>query len=360
MSSSLSGTRQSFENPRPTFRFPPNSGTYISFSLDIKQTLDLLRCDLDEKTEELIRSFPVRIYVAIVHEYPTVPIPDPIPEICLEPHMCFTVAPETSHPLNLPPINTNMPLPWEGCYHLSCLDAEVCLPQSHFNYANVIALDDKDWIRTYRYCWDDAALARANKRKAESGGITGTPTILSENAAQAPAHETIPKDEEFSEPSVTRYATEFGDEDDKVYDDPYEESGDDSDASSESIRWLSDDDGDDEDEDGGSHDVDEPIPLMNAILEALMPFDGYMPDSSIVPVIDLSLGLSGISSSFSTEQFYKNYDALKGLVKKCLDGSTIPSPSVAEEAQEKLSSTTEKDCVPVAPENGLLCSFCLP
>ncbi|KIK58184.1 hypothetical protein GYMLUDRAFT_246223 [Collybiopsis luxurians FD-317 M1] len=398
MSSSVSATRQSFENPKSRFHFAPDVGTYISFSLDVKQSLDLLRCDVHEEFEEAIRNFPVRNYVAIVQDYPSsLPIPDvpyqcttirllqqglpePIPEFCLEPHMCYPVVPEMSHPLNRPPIRTNMPLPWEGCYHLSCLDAEVCIPQSHFDYANATSMDDNDWLRSYRYCREDA-VARANRKKSQSGETTDTPIQPNDEPAQELVQESSSEsfeseaDDECSSPpaphppsqrldptkykfyedgTIDWYATEFGDEPNgEVYAEVDEESVDDLDACSESIRWLSDDEDGFQDEDEGPEDVDERIPSMNAMFEALKPFDGYMPDGSIVPVINFTPDLSGIPSLFSAEQFYRDFKAAKALLKQCVEDPPVPTLIVIEETRKETSSTAREGCVPEAAQESV-------
>ncbi|KIK58226.1 hypothetical protein GYMLUDRAFT_246262 [Collybiopsis luxurians FD-317 M1] len=382
MSSSVSNTRPSFENPQPRFRFGPDVRTYISFSLDIRQTLDLLRCDINEEFEEAIRNFPIRKYVAMVQDYPlSLPIadvpyqrmtlrllqqglPEPIPRICLEPHMCFPVAPETSHPLNRPSVKTSKPLPWNRCYHLSCLDAEVCLPQSHLDYADAISMDFDDWFRTSRYCGEDAELARANQGNPQPGRPGWVPFEPNESPSRESANESPAEDEDkecsdfpaplpsseplepkeykyFADGTIDWLSTEYGDGD-GVEEELYEESGDESDGYSESIRWFEDDE--DAEEDEGSKDADEAIPSMNAMLGAMMPFDGYMPDGSILPVISFSPDLSGIPSLFSTEQFFEDFKAAKALLKECVEGPTIPTPLVVEETKEKASSATEQDC----------------
>ncbi|KIK58215.1 hypothetical protein GYMLUDRAFT_246251 [Collybiopsis luxurians FD-317 M1] len=385
MSSSVSDSRQSFETSKPRFCFAPDVRTYISFSIDLRQTLDLLRCDVSEEFEALTYNFPVRKYVAVVQDYPDVPIPDvpyqrmtlrllqqglpePIPRICLEPHMCFPVAPETSHPLNRSPVKTNKPLPWKGCYHLSCLDAEVCLPQSHFDYAKAISMDFDDWLRTYRYCGEDAEFARTNQGKSQPGWPSWIPfepneCPIPDSADESPAEDEVKECSDFpapllpSEPlepkeykyfadgTIDWFSTEYGD-DNGVEEEPYEESGDDSDGYSESIRWFSDDE--DAEEDEGSKDADETIPSMNAMLGAMMPFDGYMPDGSILPVINFSPNLSGIASLFSAEQFFRDFKAAKALLKECVEGPTIPTPPVVtvSETKERSSSATEQDYAP--------------
>ncbi|KIK58174.1 hypothetical protein GYMLUDRAFT_45378 [Collybiopsis luxurians FD-317 M1] len=383
MSSPVSNTCQSFGNFEPRFRFAPDARTYISFSIDLRQTLDLLRCDNYEEYEESIRNFPVRKYVAVVQGYPDVAIPDvpyqrmtvrllqqglpePIPKICLDPHMCFPVTPETSHPLNRPPVKTNVPLPWKGCYHLSCLDAEVCLPQRHFDYANACSMDYNDWLRAFRYCGEDAEFARANQGEAQNEWPSWIPCEEDDSATQDSADEPSLEAEEHDEcsdppaplpPSKPLFTKQYkydedgdidwlatdSDGEDEDCEEPCEESGDDSDVYSESMRWFEDDEGGDEDE--GSPAADERIPSMNAMLGALMPFDGYMPDGSILPVIDFSPDLSGIPSLFSAEQFFQDFEAAKALLKECVEGRPAPTFSLVE-GKEEPSSTAGDGCVP--------------
>ncbi|KIK58176.1 hypothetical protein GYMLUDRAFT_45382 [Collybiopsis luxurians FD-317 M1] len=380
MSPSVSATRQSFENPKVRIRFGPDVRTYISFSIDLRKTLDLLRCDIRGEFEEAITNFPARKYVAVVQGYPSslpipdVPyqqitlrllqqgLPDAIPNICLEPHMCFPVTPDTSHPLNRPPVKTNKPLPWKECYHLSCLDAEVCLPQSQFDYANAFWMDFNDWLRAFRYCGEDAELARANQGEPQNGWPSWIPC---EEDDQDSAHEPSSEDKEdgecseppapqpLSEPLATKqykydedgridWLASSDSEDDEDFEEPYEDSGDDSDAYSESIRWLTDDE--DGEEEKGSEAADERIPSMNAMLEALMPFDGYLPDGSILPVIDFSPDLSGIPSLFSAEQFFKDFEAAQALLKECVEGRPGSTVSAVEAGKEDPSNTAGDSC----------------
>ncbi|KIK58172.1 hypothetical protein GYMLUDRAFT_698515 [Collybiopsis luxurians FD-317 M1] len=291
-------------------------------------------------------------------------LPGPIPRICLEPHMCFPVAPETSHPLNRPPVKTNKPLPWTGCYHLSCLDEDVCLPQSRFDYADAISMDYDDWLRTYHYSGEDAELARANQGNSRPGWPRWFPFGDDENSIPESAHESSSEDEKEDQcsdppapppPSVPAVQRQYkynedgridwlaSDSEDEDYEAPYEDSGDDSDAHSESIRWLSDDE--DEDKERGSEPADECIPSMNAMLEAWMPFDGYMPDGSILPVINFSPDLSGIPSLFSAEQFSQDLKAAKALLKECVEGPPVPIVSTVEKGKEDPSNTARDGCV---------------
>ncbi|KIK58208.1 hypothetical protein GYMLUDRAFT_262561 [Collybiopsis luxurians FD-317 M1] len=52
-------------------------------------------------------------------------------------------------------------------------------------------MDDQDWIQTYRYCREDADLARANQRKSQSGGITPSRTVEEPEVDQASVEQPI-------------------------------------------------------------------------------------------------------------------------------------------------------------------------
>ncbi|KAE9391990.1 hypothetical protein BT96DRAFT_864541 [Gymnopus androsaceus JB14] len=304
-------------NSGPCYRFVPQVGSYISFSLDI-----------NDETEEVMQTFSVKKYVALIQDLLDLPlpersyhrtglrllqqgIPDPIPELCVEPHMCFPVFPEKSHPLNCPPVKTDKQLPWEGYYHLSCLDATVCLPQSHLDYVNAVKMDHDDWLRTNVYCRQDIGLVRANQAKAspvEQGENSGLlePSIRSHGSGRerkqnlgysesevdvyidsdsSPSLQLAAQDvkqHKYYEDGEIDWLAEFDD------DEPYSESLNEhqcSDAQSESDRWFSEGEEEEPSAIDNSQDDMISIPRMNTILEALLPFSGDTDDGSFLPVV---------------------------------------------------------------------------
>lgn len=149
----------------------PEPGTYISFSLDVKDTFSLHNCDLDEATAERLKEISSRKYVGycegvrwsilvistilinFVSKYNEIPFPQkkyhqirirllhhglmtPIPKQNIEADMCVPVYPETSHPLSRPTFVTNKTLPWTGCYHSTCADVALRLPTMQIDYRN--------------------------------------------------------------------------------------------------------------------------------------------------------------------------------------------------------------------------------
>jgi penicillin-binding protein-related factor A (putative recombinase) len=54
------------QNSEPCYHFVLFAKEYTSFSLDFRQMLDFLQCDIDKETEKTIQTFPIRKYVAVV------------------------------------------------------------------------------------------------------------------------------------------------------------------------------------------------------------------------------------------------------------------------------------------------------
>ncbi|KAF9066287.1 hypothetical protein BDP27DRAFT_1365706 [Rhodocollybia butyracea] len=356
-------TKAKSERSEPCFRFVPMLESYISFSLDVRQTLDLLRCDIDDDTEQAIQNFSIRKYVALIQSYPTLPmpdrpyeriglrllqqgLPDPVPEVFFEPYMSYPVAPENFHPLNRPPVHTNKPLPWEGCYHASCLDASVFLPQSRPDYANAFHMVHSDWLRTYQYGAEDIGIVRAKQRKAKFGSqvdlVDETEEQLEEPLEGPELDDDLPEDPclTFLPPSerlpytpldLTKYKFDSDGNIDWLaeYDDDESVSG--------SLSHDSTDTGKDgwSDEDSlldGNYGA---IPI-NSYLKGMMPFSGDMPDGRFIPVVNFSPDLSGIPSLHSIEQYYKDFDALEALVRKCQLGPPMPAYSVADDEHAQI------------------------
>ncbi|KAF9056837.1 hypothetical protein BDP27DRAFT_1344773 [Rhodocollybia butyracea] len=353
---------------KPKTCYVPILESYISFSLDVRQTLDLLRCDIDDDTEQTIQNFPIRKYVALIQDYPGLPMPDqpyhhiglrllqqglpnPIPRVFVEPYMSFPVAPETDHPLNRPPVHTNKPLPWEGCYHASCLDASVFLPQSWRDYTNAFHMVHSDWLRTYRYCTEDIGIVRAKQRKAKFGSqvdlVDETEEQLEEPLEGPELDDDLPEDPCLTLPpdserlpytplDLTKYKFDSDGNIDWLaeYDDDESISG--------SLGHDSTDTGKDRwsDEDSLLDDDGDAIPI-NSFLKGMMPFTGDMPDGSFVPVVSFSPDLSGIPNLHSIEQYYEDFDALEALVRKCQLGPSMPASTVADDEHAQISTLPE-------------------
>ncbi|KAF9066289.1 hypothetical protein BDP27DRAFT_1330764 [Rhodocollybia butyracea] len=348
------------------YRFIPSLESYISFSLDVRQTLYLLRCDIDDDTEQAIQNFPIRKYVALIQDYSGLPMPDqpyysielrllqqgllnPIPGLFVESHMSFPVAPETFHPLDRPPVHTNKPLPWEGCYHASCLDASVFLPQSRHDYANAFHMVHSDWLRTYFYGIEDVDNARAKRRKAKFGSqadlVDESKEQLEEPLEGPELDDDLPEDPclTFLPPDSERLP--YTPPDPKLY--KYDSDGnidwlvdsDDDKSDSRSLGHDSTDAGKDgcSDEDSLLDDDGDAIPI-NSFLKGMMPFSGDMPDGSFVPVVSFSPDLSGIPSLHGTDQYYKDFDALEALVRKCQLGPPMPASTVADDEHAQIST----------------------
>lgn len=249
-------------------------------------------------------------------------LPNPVPRVFVEPYMSFPVAPENFHPLNRPPVHTNKPLPWEGCYHASCLDASVFLPQSRHDYANAFHMVHSDWLRTYQYGAGDIDIVRAKQRKAKFGSqvdlVDETEEQLEEPLEGPELDDDLPEDPSDSEP---KERLPYSPPDPKLY--KYDSDG--------NIDWLAEYDGDESDSGSLGHDStdtgkdgwsDEDSLLdddgdaipMNSFLKGMMPFSGDMPDRRFVPVVSFSPNLSGIPSLHSVEQYYEDFYALEAYV----------------------------------------------
>ncbi|KAF9066282.1 hypothetical protein BDP27DRAFT_1268676 [Rhodocollybia butyracea] len=350
------------------YRFIPRLESYISFSLDVRQTLDILRCDIDDETEQAIQKFPIRKYVAVIQDYSGLPMPDqpyyrtglrllqqglpnPVPDVFVESHMSFPVAPETFHPLNRPPVCTNKPLPWEGCYHPSCLDPSVFLPQSRHDYANVFHMIHSDWLLTYRYCMEDIDIVRAKQRKAKFGSqvdlVDESEEQLEEPLEGPEVDDDLPEDPcltllpdserlPYTPPDLSKYKYDSDGNIDWLVD------SDDDKSISGSLGHDSTDTGKDgwSDEDSLLDDDGDATPI-NSYLKWMMPFSGDMPDGRFIPVVSFSPDLSGIPSLHSVEQYYKDFDALKALVRKCQLGPPMPDSTVADDEHAHISTPPE-------------------
>ncbi|KAJ3979832.1 hypothetical protein F5890DRAFT_1448821 [Lentinula detonsa] len=349
----------------PRHCFIPHIETCVSFSLDVRRTLNLLRCEIDDEIETAIQNFPIRKYVAVVRTYENTPLPgcmyhraglrllqqgtpESMMEFCFESHtMCFPVASETDLPLNRSPFRTNKPLPWDGCYHVSCMDRIVYIPLGHFDYANAFVMD----MYSDDPSDEDTGVARAQHAKANGSSQTGD--IVEDLCPSSPSVRKVVEEAESldnssrenrsidHEPSslLAQSAPRSDAKPLRFYsstvrlaeslDELSDESfiGSESDADSQSESWFSAEEGFSTDEEennslNDSHYIDDTIPRMNHISEVSTSFDGYNADGSIVPVVNFSLDLSGIPSLLSVDEYSKDYDMLDALVRKCRERST--------------------------------------
>ncbi|KAJ3798077.1 hypothetical protein GGU11DRAFT_782316 [Lentinula aff. detonsa] len=365
----------------PRHCFIPHIETCISFSLDIRRTLNLLRCEIDDEIQTAIQNFPIRKYVAVVRTYENTPLPgciyhraglrllqqgtpESMMEFCFESWhtMCFPVASETDRPLNRSPFRINKPLPWDGCYHLSCMGPIVYIPRGHFDYADAFVMD----MYSDGPFYEDTRVARAQHAKANRSSQTGdivedlcpsSPSVRKvveeaesldnssrENTSIEPSSllaQSAPRSNAkalrfYKDRSTVRLAEAF----DELSDESF--IGSESDAESQSERWFSAEEGFSTDEEenksfNDSHYIDDTIPRMNHISKVSTSFDGYNADGSIVPVVNFSLDLSGIPSLLSVDEYSKDYDMLDALVRKCRERST---PANVEEDDGEQSGSS--------------------
>ncbi|KAJ3738773.1 hypothetical protein DFH05DRAFT_1546975 [Lentinula detonsa] len=363
----------------PRHCFIPHIETCISFSLDVRRTLNLLCCEIDDEIETAIQNFPIRKYAAVVRTCENIPLPgciyhraglrllqqgtpESMMEFCFESHtMCFPVASE-NRPLNRSPFRTNKPLPWDGCYHVSCMDRIVYIPRGHFDYANAFVMD----MYSDDASDEDTGVARAQHAKANGSSQTGdivenlcpsSPSVR-KVVEEAESLDNSSRENRSIEPSsllaqsalrsdakplrfyssTVRLAESL----DELSDESFIGSESDSDADSQSESWFSAEEGFSTDEEennslNDSHYIDDTIPRMNHISEVSTSFDGYNADGSIVPVVNFSLDLSGIPSLLSVDEYSKDYGMLDALVRKCRERST---PTNVEEGDGEQSRSS--------------------
>ncbi|KAJ3733989.1 hypothetical protein DFJ43DRAFT_175611 [Lentinula guzmanii] len=346
----------------PRHCFIPHIETCISFSLDIRRTLNLLRCEIDDEIQTAIQNFPIRKYVAVVRTYENIPFPG-----CIYHRaglrLLQQVAPETDLPLNHSPFRFNNPPLWDGSYHVSCMDRIVCIPRGHFDYADAFVMTMYSDDPSY----EDTRVARAQQAKAN--GSSQTEDIVEDLCPSSPSVRKVVEEAESLdnssrenrsiEPSSllaqsaprsdTKALRFYKDRNTVRLEEAFDELSDEcfigseSDADSQSAEsWFSAEEGFSTDEGennslNDSHYIDDTIPLMNHISKVSTSFDGYNADGSIVPVVNFSLDLSGIPSLLSVDEYSKDYDMLDALVRKCRESST---PANVEEDDGEQSGSS--------------------
>jgi hypothetical protein len=69
--------------------------------------------------------------------------------------MCVPVYPEILHPTGRPPLKTNKPLPWAGCYHPRCLHVSAFAPEESIDYTQAYRLPVQERVAMMYHCGED-------------------------------------------------------------------------------------------------------------------------------------------------------------------------------------------------------------